>query len=71
MRITLNLDDGVLILVKQYANAQGVGVSKALSELARKGLNAPCPTRRVNGLRVFDPGKDSPRVTTKQLRDLL
>jgi len=62
MRTTLNLDDDVLLLVKQYASARRVSLGKALSELARKGLNAQLPTRRVNGLLVFDPGKDSPKV---------
>jgi hypothetical protein len=48
-----------------------VRLGKALSELVRQALNEPLPTRRVNGLFVFDPGRASPRVTTKKVRSLL
>ena len=51
--------------------ARGVRLGKALSELIRQALNEPLPTRRVNGLFVFDPGKSSRRVTTKKVRSLL
>jgi hypothetical protein len=46
-------------------------LGKALSELVRRGLNSSVPTRRVNGLLIFDPKNESPRVTTKKVRDLL
>jgi hypothetical protein len=70
MRTTLNLDDDVLSVVKQYAETRSVGLGKAVSELVRRGIAAPVPTRTVNGLLVFDPPSDSPKVTTKMVREL-
>jgi hypothetical protein len=70
MRTTINLDDDVLPLVKEYAESRSVGMGKALSELVRRGINAPRPTRLVNGLQVFDLPPDSPPVTTKAVRKL-
>ena len=71
MRITVNIDDESLRLIKKYMKARGVRQGEALSELVRQGLNASPPTRWVNGLLVFDPKKESPRVTTKKVRGLL
>jgi hypothetical protein len=71
MRITANIEDESLRLVRKYMKARGVRLGKALSELIRQALNEPLPTRRVNGLFVFDPGKSSRRVTTKKVRSLL
>ena len=70
MRTTLNLDDDVLSVVKQYAETRSVGLGKAVSELVRRGIAAPVSTRTVNGLLVFDPPSDSPKVTTKMVREL-
>jgi len=70
MRTTVNLDDDVLPLVKQYARSRAVGLGKAVSELVRRGINASRPTRKVNGLHVFDLPADSPRVTTEDVLKL-
>ena len=70
MRTTINLDDDVAAMVKQYAESRSVGLGKAVSELVRRGINAPRPTRVVNGLHVFDLPPDSPRVTTRNIREL-
>jgi hypothetical protein len=58
MRTTLNIDDDVFQTVRAYA------------ELVRRGLAAARPTRTVNGLQVFDLSRDSPRVTSKRIREL-
>lgn len=71
MRITANIDADAFLLVHNYMRARRVRLGKALSELVRKGIDAPRPTRRVNGLLVVDLRKDSPRVTTRQVRNLL
>jgi hypothetical protein len=71
VRITVNIDDDSLLLVKKYMKTRRVNLGKALSELVRQGLNASPPTRRVNGLLVFDFKKERTRVTTKKIRDLL
>lgn len=53
VRTTLTLDDDVLDMAKSLADARKVSIGKALSELARRGVNAPAPTSIRNGLRVF------------------
>jgi hypothetical protein len=70
MRTTINLDDDVALIVKQYAENRALALGKAVSELVRRGFNASRPTRTVNGLLVFDLPPDSPRVTTSKVREL-
>ena len=70
MRTTLNLDDDVLDLLRQYSEARSVALGKAASELVRKGFASPTPTRIVNGVVVFDVPPDSPRITTERIREL-
>ena len=70
MRTTVNLDDDTGRLVKRYAESRSMSLGKALSELARSGLSVERPTKRVNGLLVFDLPPDSPRVTNKKVREL-
>jgi hypothetical protein len=70
MRTTLSMDDDVLPLVQQYARSRSVAMGKAVSELVRRGLSLPRPTRMVNGLQVFDLPPDSPKVTTELVRSL-
>jgi hypothetical protein len=41
-----------------------------VSELVRQGIAAPVPTRTVNGLLIFDPPTDSPKVSRKMVREL-
>lgn len=70
MRTTVNLDDDVLHMAKQYARNRALGLGKAVSELVRRGINASRPTRTVNGLQVFDLPADSPRITTEDVHSL-
>jgi hypothetical protein len=69
MRTTLSLDDDVFQLARGYAESRSLALGKAVSELVRKGLRAPTPTRMVNGLLVFDVPPD-PRITSKRIKDL-
>jgi hypothetical protein len=70
MRTTVNMDDDVLEIVKQYAESRAVGLGKAVSELVRRGITVPRPTRQVNGLQVFDLPADSPGVSSNKVREL-
>lgn len=70
MRTTLNLDDEALELAKEYAHSRSLNLGKAVSQLVRRGLTARCPTRRVNGLLIFDPPPGTPEVTTEQIKRL-
>jgi hypothetical protein len=70
MRTTINLDDEIAGIVKQYAESRAVSLGKAVSELVRRGISASRPTRMVNGLLVFDLPSDSPRVTARTIHEL-
>jgi hypothetical protein len=70
MRTTLNVDDDILRLIKDYAEARSLALGKAVSELVRKGLRAPTPTRIVNGIVVFDVPPDSPPITSERVKEL-
>jgi hypothetical protein len=66
------LDDDVLQEVKRYAENRSLALGKAVSELVRRALSTPRPTRvdPVTGLRVFDRPCDSPKVTKERVREL-
>lgn len=70
MRTTLNLEDEVLEQVKRYAEDRSLALGKAVSDLIRRGLETPTPTRVLNGVIVFDVLPDSPPVTSKRVKDL-
>ena len=70
MRTTLRLDDDVFPLVKRYAEGRALGLGKAVSELVRKGLRAPLPTRVENGFLVFDVPPDTPPITAERVKEL-
>jgi hypothetical protein len=72
MRTTLNLDDDILEILKEYAENRSVALGKAASELMRRGLAAPVKTRMVNGFCIVVlPESDSPKVTTEKVKQLL
>jgi len=70
MRTTLTLDDDVLEIAAQQAKLRGTSLGKVISDLARRGLNAPTPARNQGGLVVFQLPADSPTVTTETVRRL-
>jgi len=71
MRTTLNLDDDVLELLKDYAESRSVALGRAASELVRKGLAAPVQTRLVNGFHSVLLPANSPRVSSQKVKELL
>jgi len=68
MRTTLNLDDDVAEAVMRQARARGLSIGKTVSDLVRRGLNAPTRSARKAGLVVFDLPEDSPKVATADIR---
>ena len=54
MRTTLSIDDDVLDLAREIAEAQGGSVGKALSGLARRGIRGPVSFRMQDGFPVFE-----------------
>jgi len=71
MRTTLNLDDDVVELLKDYAENRSVALGKAASELVRRGFAAPVQTRMVNGFHTVVLPANSPRVTSEKVKHLL
>jgi hypothetical protein len=70
MRTTLSLDDDVFHEVKAYAESRHVAFGKAVSELVRRGLQAPLRTRVVNGFHVVDLPAGSPAIATENVKKL-
>jgi predicted XRE-type DNA-binding protein len=70
MRTTLAIDDDILEQVKEYAEQRNLSMSKAASDLIRRGISRPAPTHMENGLRVFSRSADSPLITTELIRTL-
>ena len=57
-------------LVKRYAASRSLTLGEAVSDLVQRALTVPRPTKEVNGVQVFDLPPESPRVTTKKVREL-
>jgi hypothetical protein len=70
MRTTLNLDDDILERAACQAKLRGASLGKTVSDLVRRGLNAPTPSRNEGGIVVFQLPADSPPVTTAEVRRL-
>lgn len=68
MRTTLTLDDDIAELAARQAKARGLSLGKTVSDLVRRGLNAPTPSQGKDGLVVFQLPADSPKVTTDDVR---
>ena len=68
MRTTLTLDDDILELAARQAKLRGVSLGKAVSDLLRRGLTAATPSQAKDGLVMFQLPKDSPKVTTEEVR---
>ena len=71
MRTTLTLDDDILKEAAKRARILKTSLGKAVSDLARRGLQASPPVKQSNGLTVFDPPKGSPMITMRKVTDAL
>jgi len=68
MRTTITLDDDILEIAARQAKLRGVSLGKTVSDLVRRALAAPTPTKKEGGLVVFALPEDSPSVTTADVR---
>ena len=68
MRTTLTLDDDIFDMAARQAKLRGVSLGKTVSDLVRRGLNAPTPSQNKGGVVVFQLPADSPQVTTEDVR---
>ena len=69
IRTTLHLDNDVYRAARSLATARGRGLGTVISELARKGLQAPSPTggsRR--GFPTFDVSAHAAPLTPEMVR---
>jgi hypothetical protein len=71
MRTTLNLDDDVLKLLREYSQTRSLALGKAASELVRRGANAPVRMEMVNGFCSVVLPRGGKKITTEQVRQLL
>jgi hypothetical protein len=73
MRTTLTLDDDVLEAARAVADLRGIAIGEVVSELARRGLEAPslAPAAVRNGIRLFPVRERAGVVTPERVRALL
>jgi hypothetical protein len=62
------LDDDVFELAVRQAKARRQSLGRTVSDLVRRGLNAPTPSQNKGGLVIFQLPADSPIVTTDDIR---
>ena len=70
MRTTLALDDDLVPQLRNYAEHREISISRAASELIRKGLGAPLRTREVSGFHVVDLPPGSPTISAEHVSNL-
>jgi hypothetical protein len=72
VRTTLHLDGDVYRAARSLAAARGRGLGTVISDLARKGLNAPLPAGRTrHGFPIFDVPADAAPMTADMIRSAL
>jgi hypothetical protein len=71
MRTTLTLDDDIAAEAAKRAAMLRISLGKAISDLARRGLQMAPPVREIDGLVVFDPPKSSPKITARKVKEAL
>jgi hypothetical protein len=71
MRTTLAIDDDVLAAAKELAASQRKSVGEVISELARKALRPPEPSRKTrNGVPLLPVAQKTVRVTSQLVHQL-
>ena len=70
MRTTINLDDDVYELLRDYAQRRSQPLGKAVSDLVKRGLDAPLRTKLVNGFYVVDLPRGGPRITSEHVKHI-
>jgi hypothetical protein len=71
MRTTLTLDDEAFSKAQAYAQARDLKLGQAVSELIRRGTADKLPLKRKNGAWVFELPPDTPKVTSRQVKDMM
>jgi hypothetical protein len=71
MRTTLTIEDDAFQTAQAYADARSLKLGQAVSELIRRGTADRLPMKLKNGVWVFDPPSGTPKVTARQVRELM
>lgn len=71
MRTTITIEDDAFATANAYAKARALKLGQAVSELIRRGSAEKLPLRQKDGVWVFDLPADTPRVTARQVQQLL
>jgi hypothetical protein len=71
MRTTISIEDEAFAAAKAYARARALKLGQAVSELILRGSAEKLPVKQVNGVWVFDLPHGTPRVTAKQVQQML
>jgi hypothetical protein len=69
MRTTLDIDDDVLLAVKDAASRERIPVGRMMSMLIRQAL-APASSVSRNGVLVFEAAPDAPLLTLEAVNRL-
>ncbi|MFY9314048.1 MAG: hypothetical protein WAO95_00650 [Burkholderiales bacterium] len=71
MRTTITIEDDAFATASTYARARALKLGQAVSELIRQGSAQKLPIRQKDGVWVFDLPRGTPRVTARQVQQLL
>lgn len=69
MRTTLSIDPEVLTAAKKIAAARSISLGKAISELAKRGLEVRAKVGKRNGFPTFQVAKHATALTPEQVRE--
>ena len=70
MRTTISIDDDLLAAAKSLDRSRSVPVGRVISDLARRGLQAPVRTRKRGGFPVFDVPANARPITLDDVKKL-
>ena len=71
MRTTITLEDDAFAAAQAYAKARALKLGQAVSELILRGSTEKLPIKQEKGVWVFDLPADTPRVTARQVQQML
>jgi len=66
----LTLDEDVYEAAARQAASRRLSLGKVVSDLMRKGMQAPARVREQDGVVIFDLPADSPEVTMETVKRL-
>jgi len=73
IRTTLTLESDIYEHIKRYAEANGLGFGKALDLIVRQHMDGPSKFTKdeITGIMVLQLPPDAPKITARQVRQLL